>query len=110
VVALDQDLVIATLDIVPPLFHCLDNRQELPIVHVLVPFGGREFSRQEADWAENSESVVMVKDAGDCEAACIGLQNDQFLRVEMLEDRCFGKGLFELSKFKFGIPRLFPLP
>jgi len=109
-VALDQDLVIGALEIVSPLFHCLDNRQELPIVRVVVLFGGRAFSRVVIDWAKNPESVVLVEDAGDCEAACIGLQNDRFLRVEVLEDRCFGKGLFELSKCEFGIPSQFPLP
>jgi len=109
-VALDQDLVISALEIVSPLFHCLKNRQELPIIRVIVLFGRRAFSRVEIDWAKNPESVVLVEDAGDCEAACIGLQNDQFLRVEMLENRCFGTGFFELSKCEFGIPSPFPLP
>jgi len=90
-VALNQDLLISALEIVSPLFHCLDNRQELPIVCVVVLFGRRAFSRVEIDCAKNHEYVVLVKDAGDCETACIGLQNDQFLRVEMLEDQCFGK-------------------
>jgi len=109
-VARDQDLVISALEIVSPLFHCLDNHQELPIVCVVVLFGGRAFSSVEIDWAKNPESVIVVKDAGDCEAACIGLQNDRFLRVEVLEDRCLGKALFELSKCVFGIPSPFPLP
>jgi hypothetical protein len=110
VVALDQDLVIGALEIVSPLFQCLDNCEDLPIVSVVVLFSGRVFSRVEIDWAKNPKSVVLVKDAGDCTAACIGLQNDRFLRDEMLEDRCLGKGLFELLKFKFGILSLFPLP
>jgi hypothetical protein len=109
-VALDQDLVISAVEIVSPLFHCLDNRQELPIVRVVVLFAGTAFSRVEIDCAKNPESVVLVEDAGDCEAACIGLQNDRFLPVEVLEDQCFGKGLFELSKCEFGIPSPFPLP
>jgi hypothetical protein len=109
-VALDQDLVISALEIVSPLFHCLDNRQQLPSVCVIVLFGGRALSRVEIDWAKNPESVVLVDDAGDCEAASIGLQNDRFLWVEVLEDWCFGKGLFELSKCEFGIPSTFPLP
>ena len=50
-VALNQDLVISALEIVSPLFHCLDNRQELPIVRVFVLSGGRPFSRVEIDWA-----------------------------------------------------------
>ena len=109
-VALDQDLVISALEIVSPLFHCLDNRQELPIVRVVVLSGRRSFSRGEIDWAKNPESVVLVEDASDCEAACSGLQNDQYLQVEMREDQCFGKGLFEFSKCEFGIPSPFPLP
>jgi len=78
VVTLDQDLVIGALKIVSPLFHYLDNRQELPIVRVVVLFGGGAFSRVEIDWAKNPEFVLLVEDAGDCEAACIGLQNDRF--------------------------------
>jgi len=85
-VALDQDLVISALEVVSPLFHCLDNRQELPIVRVVVLFNAGELLRVEIDWAKNPESVVLVKDAGDWEAACIGLQNDRFLQVDMLED------------------------
>jgi hypothetical protein len=81
-VALDQDLVISALEIVSPLFHCLDNRQELPIVRVVVLFGERAFSRVKIDWAKNPESVVLVEDAGDCEACCIGLQNDRFCRLK----------------------------
>jgi len=86
-VALDQYLVISALGIVSPLCHYLDNRQELPIVRVVVLFGGRACARIEIEWAKNPESVVLVEDEGDCEAACIGLQNDRFLRVEVLEDR-----------------------
>ena len=109
-VTLDQDLVIGARQILSPLFHCLDYRQELLIVHVVVLIGGEAFSRVEIDWVKNPESVILVEDASDCEAACIGLQNDRFLRVEMLEDQCFSKGLFELSKCKFGIPSPFSLP
>ena len=110
VVTLDQDLVIGALEIVSPLLYCLDNHQELPILRVVVLFGRRAFSRVEIDWAKNPESVVLVKDAGDCKAACIGLQNHRFLRVEMRENQCFGKGLFEPLKCMFGIPSPFPLP
>jgi len=110
VVALDQDLVIGALEVVSPLFHCLDNRQELPIVRVIVLFGKRAFSRVEIDWAKNPESVVQVKNAGDCEATCIGQQDDRFLQVEMLDDRCYGKGLFKLPKCEFSIPSPFSLP
>jgi len=93
-VALDQDLVISVLEIVSRLFHCLENRQELLIVRVVVLFGPGASFRLEIDWAKKPESVVLVEDAGDYEAACIGLQNDRFLRVEVVEDRWVGNGLF----------------
>jgi len=110
VVGLDQDLVIGALEIVSPLYHCLDNRQELPIVQVVVLVGGRAFSGVEIDWVKNPKSVILVEDADDCEPAWFGLYNDWFLRVEMLDDWCFGKGLFEVSKCEFGILSPFPLP
>ena len=73
VVSLDHDLAISALEIVSQLFHCHDNRQELPMVHVVVLFSGRAFLGVEIDWAKNPESFVLVVDAGNCEAACIGL-------------------------------------
>jgi hypothetical protein len=109
-VALDQNLGISALEIVSPLFHCLNNRQELSIVRVVVLFSRGAFWRVEIDWAKHPESVVLVEDAGNCEATCIGQQNDQFLRVEVLDDQCFGKGLFEFPQCEFGIPSPFPLP
>ena len=72
VVALDEDLVMGAIEIVSPLFHCLDNCQELPIVRVIVLFGRRAFSRVEIDWAKNPESIVLVEEAGHCKAGCIG--------------------------------------
>jgi hypothetical protein len=110
VVTLDQDLVISTLEIVSPLFRCLNNRQELLIVRVIGLFGGAAFSIVNIDWVKDPKSVVLIEDARECEAAHIGLQNDQFLPVDMLEDRCFGKGRFELSQWEFGIPSPFRLP
>jgi len=109
-VALDQDIAISALEIVFPLCHWINNRQELPIVPVIVLFGRGAFLRVEIDWPTNPESVVLVEDAGICEAACLCLQNDWFLRVEMLENRCCGKCLFQRSKCDFGIPNPFPLP
>ena len=110
VLALDQYLVIGAPEIGSPLFHCRDDRQELPILSIVVLFGRLAFSSVEIDYAKNAESVILIKDAGNCEAACIGLQNDRFLLVDMLEDRCYSKGLFELLKCEFGIPSPFPLP
>lgn len=71
-VALDQDLVIGALDIVPRLFHYLDIGQQLPIVCIVVLFGGRACPRVEIDWVRNPESVVLVMHGVSSEAACIG--------------------------------------
>jgi len=71
---------------------------------VVVLFGIGAFSRVEVDRWEDPESVELIENAGDCEAAGIGRQNDQLLRVEMLEDRCVSNGLFSLPKCEFGIP------
>jgi len=109
-VTLDQNLLIGMLEIVSLLIHCFDNRQTLPIVHVIVMFAGRAISRVEIDWPKDPEPIVPVKDAGDYEAACISLPNDQYLRLEMVKDRCIGEGHFELSKCDFSIPSPFPLP
>jgi hypothetical protein len=73
VVALDQDLVISALEMLSPFCHCLDNHQEPHMVHVVVLFGGRAFSGVEIDWAKNPRLVVLFEDAGECEAACIGV-------------------------------------
>jgi len=75
-VTLDQDLVIHAREIVSPLFHCLDNHQEILIVRVVVLFGGRVYLRLSINWENDRKSVVLVKDAGDCDATCIGQQND----------------------------------
>jgi hypothetical protein len=109
-VTLDQDLVIGAPEMVTPLLHCLNNLQECQIVCVIVLFSGRVFSRVQIHWAKNPESVLLVEDAGDCEAAFIGLPNDLFLGVEMLQDWCACVELFELSMCEFGIPSPFPLP
>jgi hypothetical protein len=109
-VALDQDIVISTLDIVSPLFHCLDNLQELPIVHVVVLFSGQVLPGVDIDWAKNPDSVILVNDIGDCEAACSGLQIDRFFRVTMLQPWYIDKGLVELLNCEFGILSPFTLP
>jgi hypothetical protein len=50
VVALYQDLVICPLEVVSPLLHRLHDREEFPIVRVVVLFGSGAFSRLEIDW------------------------------------------------------------
>jgi hypothetical protein len=107
-VTLHQDLVIGPVRIVSVLFRFLDNRKELAIVSVVGLFGGGAFLTVEIDSAKNPESVIAVEDARDGNATCIGLQNDRFLGVELLEDRGLGKGFCELSKCEFSIPNPFP--
>ena len=90
-VALDQDLVIGAREVVYPLFDHVDDCQELPMIRVVVLFGRRAFSRVQIDRSKDPESVVLVKDGGDCEATCIGLQHDRILQDEMLENQWDGK-------------------
>jgi len=108
-VALYENLMIRSLEVVAPLLHSLYARQELPNVRVGVLFGTCAFSRVEVDRSENPETVVRVENAGYGEAACIGLQNNQLCRVEMVENWFIREGLFQLPKHKFGNPSPFPL-
>ena len=110
IVALDQDLVSSALEIMFPFVTCPDYWQELPIVGVIGLFGGRAILSVEIDQANNPESVALVEYAGDWDAACIGLQNDQVLQVKKLEDECLGKGHLKRMKSEFGIPSPLPLP
>lgn len=77
-VSLDQDLVVGALELVSPWLHCVDNRQELPFVRVVVLCRWRTFLRVQIDCAKNPESVELVKHVADSTAAFIGLKNDQF--------------------------------
>jgi hypothetical protein len=94
VIALHQDLMLGTFEVVSPLFHRVHDHWDLPIVRVVVLFGSAAFSGVEVERLEDPESVELIENAGDCEAAGIGLQNDWLLQVEMLEDQCVIKGLF----------------
>jgi len=69
VVAVDQELVTRTLEIVSTLCHCIDNHPELPFIRVVVLFVGRAFSGAGIDGVKNPESILLVVDAADCEAA-----------------------------------------
>jgi len=62
----------------------------------------------EVKWPEDLETVVMIEDAGNCEAACIGLEEGCLSWVEMLEDRCSSEGLLELLKGQFRFSSPFP--
>jgi len=107
-VALYEDLMIRSLEVVAPLLHSLHDGQELPIVHVLVLFGTCGFSRAEVDWSENPETVILVVNAGYGEATCVGLQNNRLWRIEMVQNWCISEGPFQLPKRMFGIPSPFP--
>jgi len=69
VIPLYQDFVISCLEIVPPLFHSLHDREKLPIVHIIILFEIRAFSRVDIDRSESSESIVLSENAGNREAA-----------------------------------------
>lgn len=86
-VTLHQDLEIGTLEIVSPLIQCFDNRQNRPIIHVIVPFDQGAPPSASIHCSNDPESVVLADDAGDCEAGWIGLQTDLFWRVGMVETR-----------------------
>jgi hypothetical protein len=62
----------------------------------------------EVDWPEDPETVILMENAGNCEAACISLEDGCLRWVEMLEDRCCGEGLLDLLKGKFRISSQFP--
>jgi len=76
-VALYEDLMIRSLEVVVPLLQSLHNGQELPIVRVVVLFGTYSFSRVDVDRSENTETVTVVENAGYGKAACISLQNNR---------------------------------
>jgi hypothetical protein len=84
VIALYQDFMIGSLEVVAPLFHSLNDRQKLPIVHIIILFGRRAFSIVEIDWSESPEFIVLVENTGNREATCISLQNPRLCRVEIL--------------------------
>jgi hypothetical protein len=49
----------------------------------------------------------MARNAGNCDAACISLQNVHYLHVDMLKNWWVGEGSIELSKCDYGIPSRF---
>jgi len=93
-VALYEDLIIRSLEVLAPLLDSLQDGQELPIVRVVVLFGTCAFSRVEVDRSENLETVILVENAGSGEATCIALQNNRLCRIEMVEDWCICEGPF----------------
>jgi hypothetical protein len=63
-VALYEDLMIRSRKVVAPLVDSLHNRQEVPIVRVVVLLGTCACSRVEVGRSENSETVILVENAG----------------------------------------------
>jgi hypothetical protein len=98
VVTLYQEPVICFIKVVSPLLHGHDNCEEFPIALVIVLFGRRAFSIVKNDWLYSSEPNILIKDAGNCEAAGIGLENYGLWRVETLQDQSIGKGLYKFPK------------
>jgi hypothetical protein len=108
-VALYKDLMIRTLEVVAPWVHSLHDGQELQIVYVIVRFGTSAFSRVEVDLCENPETFLLVENAGYCQTACIGLQNNRLCRVVTVEIWYIGEAPFQHPKGKFSIMCPFPL-
>jgi len=107
-VALYEDLMIRSLQVVAPLLHSLHDGLDLPIVRVVVLFGTCPFWSVEVDRSENPETVILVEKPVYGEAACIALQNNQLCQIKMVENWCVGQYPLQLPKRKFGIPSPFP--
>jgi hypothetical protein len=106
-VALHGDLMIRSLEGVAPLLHSLHSVQELPIVRVVVLLVTCALSKGEGDRSVNPNTLIQGENAGNSEAACIGLQNDWLYQVEMFQISLIGQGPFHLPKCKLGIPSPF---
>jgi hypothetical protein len=89
-VALNEDLVIRSLEVVPQLLHSLLHGQEHLIVRIIDLFGTCAFSRVVVHRSENRETVILFEKLGYGEAASIGLQNDWLYWIEMVENWCIG--------------------
>jgi hypothetical protein len=100
--------MIRSLKVVAPFLDSLHERQELPIVRIVVLFGTCAFSTIEVDCSENPETVILVENSGCGEAACIGLPNKWLCRIEMAQSGCIEEGHLKLPKRMFGIPSRFP--
>jgi hypothetical protein len=85
-VSLFEDLMIRSIQVVVPLLQSLHDGQELPILRVIVLFRTCAFSRVEVDFSDNAETVILVKNSGYSEGACISLQNNRLCGIEIVEN------------------------
>jgi len=103
-----EDMILRSLEVVLPLCHSSQVREEIPIIRVVVLFGTATFLRVEVEWTLNPETNILVENSGFGKATCIGLLSNRLGPVEMVENECIGEGMFQLPKCKFGIPCPFP--
>jgi hypothetical protein len=107
-VALDQDLMFGTFEVVSPLLHSHNDRQQFTVVHVAVLLGERALPRVERGRSMDAEAVKLFEDTGYRETACLRLKSDWLLRVEVLQDRRLGKRALKLLQGYLRV--LGPLP
>jgi len=108
-VTLYEDVMIHSLEVVTPLLHTHHDDQWFLVVHVLLRFSTWVFLRVEVHRSENPKTVLLVKNTGYGEAACIDLLNNLLSWFETPEDGCITEGSFELPECEFGVSSSFPL-
>jgi hypothetical protein len=100
--------VPGTFEVILPLFHCLYDGQEFAIVCNIVLLGWTVLSGVEIDCAENSESIELIENAGNCKGARVSLENDSQGLVKVLQDRYVGKGSLESPECQLCFSCTFP--
>lgn len=76
----------------------------------MVVLSGRgAFSIVDVDWPEDPETIILIENAGHCEAACICLEDGGLSWVKMLEYQCSGEDLLERLNGKSNFSSPFPL-
>jgi hypothetical protein len=74
-VALDQDLMFATFEVVSSLLHCHHDRQQFTVVRVVVLLGGRALPRVERCRSKDTEAVKLIEDTCHLATACVCLKS-----------------------------------
>jgi hypothetical protein len=109
-VALDQDLIPSTFEVVSPLLHSHHDRQQFTVVRVVVLLGGRALPRVERGRSKDAEAVKLIEDTGYRKTACVRLKSNWLLRVEVLQDGRLGKRALKLLQSYLRVLGSLPLP
>ena len=64
----------------------------------------------EVEWTDNSETIGLVENTGDCETTYVCLEDDGLCWVDMLGDQCFGICLVEPPELELCLSGPFPSP